>query len=158
MIIAIDQSLSKCAIVVLNGSEIVSKEVIRTGSASVKTRKKSVVYFPDVHDQINFIVTHMLNTIVAVDPTHIVFEALAFGASGNATRDLACLYGAMRSAIEVSSVITNIYPKVHEISPSALKKYARDLLPENEQFEKDSNGEYLTLTSKRKGGRQPQTN
>ena len=152
MIIAIDQSLSKCAIVVLNGSEIVSKEIIRTGSASVKTRKKGVVYFHDVHDQINFIVTHMLNTIVNVDPTHIVFEALAFGASGNATRDLACLYGAMRSAIEVSSVITNIYPKVHEISPSALKKYARDLLPENEQFEKDSNGEYLTLASKRKGG------
>ena len=153
MILAIDQSLSKCAMVVLNKqNEIIYKEVVRTGSASVKDQKKGVLYYSDVHDQINHIVDRMLINLTKYKPGAVCFEALAFGAAGNATRDLACLYGALRNSLKTTSHITQIFPKVDEISPTSLKKYAREFLPEDEQFEKDSNGDYVTLASKRKGG------
>lgn len=152
MIISIDQSLSKCAMTVMdNENHIVARHVIRTGG-KVKKQDKDVTYYEDLHDQINHIVNEMLNLVVKHKPLAVVFEALAFSSKGNATRDLACLYGAMRWALKGTANFTGIVVKQYEVTPTTLKKFARQFLPEAEQFEKDSNGEFVRLKTKRKDG------
>lgn len=68
-----------------------------------------------------------------------MFEALSFGSIGNATRDLASLYGAIRERLMLAGVTPE---QVLTFTPQSVKKYARSLLSEEEQ--------YVTLNAKGK--------
>lgn len=128
--LGIDQSLSKCAFCVMDEmGKVVYKEVVRTGDINVKTKKKGVFYYDSLQEQIHHLCLSLKNVVEKYHIETITFEALSFGSAGNATRNLACLYGALRE-----TVLEN-YPEitVYEIQPTKLKKYAREFLPEHMQ-------------------------
>lgn len=144
-VLGIDQSLSKAAIIHMVDREVVEHSLLKTGSAGVKTKRKDTHYFDDLHQQIHFIVNGIIEEVKYFKPDVIVFEALSFGSVGNATRNLAELYGAIRDRLMLD------YPEipVHEYAPTSLKSFAKDYLKEEDQVEKDSSGKVVLLASKK---------
>lgn len=129
-ILGIDQSLAKCAMVVMNNyGEVIHKEVVRTGNVATK-QKKGVTYFDSLEQQIHHICTVMIKHVDTYKPDYIVFEALSFGSAGNATRNLAQLFGALQETL----LINDFKGNVSTVTPTGLKSFARQFLPEKDQF------------------------
>lgn len=126
-ILGIDQSLSKCAFVKMTNDEVTSIHLSKTGNSTVKTKRKGVAYYDNLHDQIHHICKDLAETVISFRPDYITFEALSFGSVGDATRNLACLLGAMRETL----IMMNYQGVISEIAPTSLKSYAHNYLPED---------------------------
>lgn len=146
-ILGIDQSLAKCAITRLVGEKVIENSLIKTGKATVKTKRKDTLYFDSLEEQIHHICSGIIVVVEDFQPDFIVFEALSFGSVGNATRDLACLYGALRESL--LSEITCYFIPVEDVAPTSLKSFARDLLKPRDAVERDEEGNVVLLKSKK---------
>ncbi len=129
--LGIDQSLSKCAYTCMIDGEPVNHLLSKTGNSKVKNKRKDAFYYDTLQEQIHHICEELVEAVEDFEPTRITFESLSFGSVGSATRDLACLYGAMRETLMVS--FPNI--PVYEYAPTSIKSYARDFLAEARQFD-----------------------
>lgn len=130
-ILAIDQSLSKCAITRHEDGKFVIEKLSKTGKSSVKNKRKDTNYYDTLHEQIHHICEDVLSEVKTFKPDYIVFEALSFGSVGNASRDLACLYGAIRERLICE------FPdmEVSEFAPTSLKSFAHNYLPEHSKWD-----------------------
>ena len=133
--LSLDQSLSKCAWMVWEDGKIIDYGVWRTGSSSVKIKKKGVEYFDKTEEQIEYVCEQLLLLVESVCPDHIVLEALSFGSVGNATRDLAGLFFTLKYAVEVDEYCYLTYEDWTAYAPTSLKSFARDYLKEEDQTE-----------------------
>ena len=144
-ILGIDQSLSKCAMTPMVDGVPKEQILVKTGKLGIKTVRKDTLYFDCLHKQIRHICEQLHKTVEEFQPEQVVFEALSFGSVGDATRSLACLYGAMRD------VMQEHYPDitVTEYAPTSLESYAREKLNITDQYEKDDQGNMVYLKSKK---------
>lgn len=133
--LSVDQSLSHCAVVVWDEGVPVYREMIRTGSTSSKGKQKpDVMYFDTVYEQIDYIcsrITEIVEEYEIVD--EFVMEALSFGSTGNATRDLAGLFYCIVLSLVNSGNNWLEWHNIHTVAPTSVKSYARGLLPEEER-------------------------
>lgn len=130
LILGIDQSISKCALVCMEDKEVLQKYVIRTGNNST-AKKKGVEYFDTLEEQIHYICINLIKVVQEFEPDKINFEALSFGSGGSQTRNLAQLYGAMQESL----INIGYGNKVSSTAPTSLKSFARKFLPEDKQFD-----------------------
>lgn len=144
-VLGIDQSLSKAAMVRMIDKKVQKVSLLKTGSSTVKTKRKDTCYFDDLHQQIHYIVNGIVEEVSEFKPEVITFEALSFGSVGNATRSLAELYGAIRDRLMLDFPDIPVY----EYAPTSLKSYAKDFLKEEDQWEKDDQGKVILLKSKK---------
>ena len=144
-VLGIDQSLSKAAMVRMIDKKVQKVSLLKTGSSTVKTKRKDTCYFDDLHQQIHYIVNGIIEEVSEFKPEVITFEALSFGSVGNATRSLAELYGAIRDRLILDFPDIPVY----EYAPTSLKSYAKDFLKEEDQWEKDDQGKVILLKSKK---------
>ena len=130
-ILGIDQSLSKCAFVSMVDGKVEDYSLSKTGSSTVKNKRKDATYYDNLHEQIHHVCLDLISNVKEVSPEVITFEALSFGSLGSASKDLASLYGAMRETLLVN------FPDipVTEVAPTSLKSYARDFLKEESKWE-----------------------
>jgi Holliday junction resolvasome RuvABC endonuclease subunit len=130
-VLGIDQSLSKTAFCFMLEGEPVKLQLSKTGASKVKNKRPDTTYYDDLHDQIHHVCTDLYSIVDEVKPEIITFEALSFGSVGDATRSLACLYGAMRETLTVN------FPdiEVTQVAPTSLKSYARDFLTPDHQVD-----------------------
>ena len=129
--LGIDQSLSKSAFCYMVDGEVKSVSLSKTGASKVKNKKKDTFYYDTLQEQIHHVCSDLYKVVNEVQPDKITFEALSFASIGNVTRDLACLYGAMRETLVVNFPDIN----VEECAPTSLKSYARDFLKPARQVE-----------------------
>lgn len=131
-ILGIDQSISKAAFVVIEDGKVIHKSLCKTGSTSTKSKRlKSVKYFDKTEQQIHFICDYLISIIDEFNPEFIYYESLSFGSTGNQTRTLSSLLGAMiERLIHYGFDLDCIY----SATPQAVKKAAREWLPLEEQF------------------------
>lgn len=127
-ILGIDQSLSKCAFCITEEGEPKTFFLSKTGKSTVKTKRKDTTYYSCLHEQIEHLCGSLNKVVNTHNPDKIVFEALSFASSGNASRDLACLYGAMRYVLKTHPTWDG---EVTEVPPTSLKSYAHGYLPES---------------------------
>lgn len=130
-VLGIDQSLSKCAFVYMGDGQIENKYLSKTGGSGGKTRRKDVTYYDTLQEQIHHICVDLKEVVSTCEPDKITFEALSFGSVGDATRNLACLYGAMRETLinmKFKGVVT-------EVPPTSLKSYAHTFLKEEDKWD-----------------------
>ena len=130
-VLGIDQSLSKCAFCFMVDGKPTRLELSKTGASKVKNKRPDTNYYDCLHDQIHQVCVDLEGYVNTFQPDHITFESLSFGSAGNATRNLACLFGAMREAL----LVNFSHIPVHEYAPTALKSYARDFLKPDRQHE-----------------------
>lgn len=130
-VLGIDQSLSKCAFVIMDDGEPINHLLSKTGASKVKTRRKDTDYYDTLQEQIHHICTDLRNTVEIYYPNKITFEALSFASVGDATRNLACLYGAMRETL----IVMGYGGEVTEVPPTSLKSYAHTFLHEDRKWE-----------------------
>lgn len=144
---AIDSSLSKCAVTISVRGSIVHKEVIKTGSSNNKKKLKSVRYLETTEEQIHFICERLRVLIFDYNPSKFIFESLSFGSTGNASRDLASLYGGM-----VETILSDGYTidDIIKFAPTSLKAFMRTLLPVEEQTYTNANGKVCKVPMKDK--------
>lgn len=130
-ILAIDQSLSKCAYVTFEEGVVKSYGVFKTGNAKVKTKRKDTLYLDTLQEQVHHICNNIIEVVDSFEPDHITFEALSFGSVGNASRDLACLYGAIRERLmfEFKEIPCS------DVPPTSLKSFAHSMLPEDSKWD-----------------------
>ena len=107
-ILGIDQSFTKCGLVILNEED----EVLDFKIISADNKK-------DKFDQAFDIATMIGLYCMEHEPNIIVLEGLAFGMSGNATRDLAGLQFTI-----VNHLRHRGYSKIKIVSPKTIKKHA----------------------------------
>ncbi|CAH9014439.1 putative endonuclease [Vibrio phage 249E41-1] len=130
-VMGVDQSLSKCAFVGMDNGEVVSLSLSKTGASKVKGKRKDTTYYDTLQEQIHHICNDLKFEVELFEPERITFEALSFASIGDATRNLACLYGAMREtliAIDYKGVVT-------EVPPTSLKSYAHSHLSEEDKWD-----------------------
>lgn len=125
-LISIDQSLSKTALLEWEDGVPVARYIFRSGSEETKKKLSVVTYFNTTDEQIEYLTGLMVERVLAFKPSHIVMEGLAFGAMGNATRDLAGFFYVMRNAFYQIGYDWN---KMTAISPTSIKALARGYLP-----------------------------
>ncbi|AUR92270.1 ribonuclease H-like domain protein [Vibrio phage 1.170.O._10N.261.52.C3] len=130
-ILGIDQSLAKCAMVYTEDGIPKSHTLFKTGKASVKTKRKDTTYYDSLEQQIHHICMGLEEEIKAFKPDVIVFEALSFGSVGSASRDLACLFGAMNEVI----LRSGWEGEVLTIAPTSLKSFAHQFLQEEDKWD-----------------------
>ena len=129
--LGIDQSLSKCAFTLLDNGDPVSHYLSKTGASKVKGKRPDTTYYDSLHDQIHHICLDLIKQVELHNPDTITFEALSFASVGDATRNLAALYGAMRETL-ISIGYKGI---VREVPPTTLKSYAHSFLSEDRKFD-----------------------
>lgn len=128
--LGIDQSLSKCAMVLMEGSKPIKHYLIRTGDTKTK-QSKGVLYFDTLEERIHHICVELKGIVLGSNPDNVVFESLSFGSTGDASRNLAGLYHAMRETL----ICMDYKGNVHTVTPTGLKAFARGFLPEDRQHE-----------------------
>ncbi len=105
--LGIDQSYSSTGLVLIEDDKLVSFHKI----SSDKTQ--------DIFERCWYVVSQIRNYIKEHNPDHIAIEGLAFGMTGNATRDLA---GLQFSIITATRYIDTV--NIDIITPLTLKKFA----------------------------------
>lgn len=130
-VLGIDQSLSKCAFVLLKDGSVDYTKLSKTGASKVKTRRKDTTYYETLQEQIHHICVGLKDVVHITKPDSITFEALSFGSVGDATRNLACLYGAMRETL----ISIGYEGTVTEVAPTSLKSYAHTFLDEKDKWD-----------------------
>jgi hypothetical protein len=129
-ILSLDQSKRKTAWIYWDGG-IVGSGVIRTNGMDCK---------------LYVLIHHICNEINLIYdkygfPDIIAHEGLSFGSSGNQTRDLSQLLGAIiESALNISEDVT-----VVEYPPQTLKAHARKFLPLTDQYTTNIKGNTIKV-------------
>ena len=132
-LMSVDQSLSHCAVVIWDdkAEKPEARYMIRTGSTSSNgKRKKDVVYFDHVIQQIDYIVSKICEYVRLHKIDTYVMESLALRSVGNATRDLAGLFYCIQMALLEHYMSVE---QLHDVPPTSVKACARNLLPEAER-------------------------
>lgn len=114
----------------MEDSKPVEHYLIRTGDVNTK-QVKNVVYFNTLEERIHHICMELKDIVTKTNPENIVFESLSFGSTGDASRNLAGLYHAMRETL----ICMEYKGSVHTITPTGLKAFARSFLLEDRQYE-----------------------
>ena len=131
-IIGCDQSLSKSAFTVLKDGKIILKDLAKTGDINCKGKKfDSVEYFENNHQRIHHVCDYLISLVEEHYPCYVVWEGISYGSVGDATRNLAMLYGAMyERLLEYGFNETKIliYP------PTKVKAYEREWLQEDKKY------------------------
>lgn len=105
--IGIDQSYKNCAYVILDDSGSMSKfGIVRAASSG------------DVYDTAASIAAKITDIVSGYDEVQVFIEGLAFGMSGNATRDLAGLLFVIITTLRKQTANINLLP------PTTVKKFA----------------------------------
>lgn len=128
-VLSIDQSIAKCAFVVWENDSPHYWGVLKSGGIESKKKLKSVTYFNNEIDKIDFISDSLIDIVEEYQITQIVIEGLALNAVGNATRTLSGLYYVLLSKLKSLGFTEPENIKV--IPPTQVKSQAR-LLLENE--------------------------
>lgn len=139
-ILSIDQSISKCAVIVWNNNEPIYWDVFKSGGSECKKKLKSVHYFQKEVDKIDFISDNIIELVKQYNIKKVVIEGLALNAVGNATRTLAGLYYVLLSKLKQLNLVEPT--DIVVISPTQVKSKARLLM--------DNNGEIETTNEKGK--------
>lgn len=126
-ILGIDQSLSKCAFVQMVDGDVENLHLSKTGSSKVKTKRKDTSYYDTLPEQIHRICKDLRSQVEYFKPDYITFESLSYGSSGDASRNLAELHGAMRETL----ICIGFSGEIIEYAPTSLKSYAHQFLPED---------------------------
>lgn len=147
-IFSIDQSKSKCAIIVWSNDQgcfaPIYKEVIRSGNNGAKAKQKvDVMYFDTLYEQIYYVVSKLEDLYYQYEPEYVCLEGLGFSSIGDQTRDLAGVYHCIyQRLMQIGVPISNIT----SITPTSAKSFARQFLPSEEQTE-----EYIVKKGKKAG-------
>ncbi len=128
---SVDQSLSKCSIIIWVDDIDDYSCILKTGASKVKKKLKSVNYFDTIEEQIHFICEGFVDLVKEFKPEAIVFEGLSFASAGDATRNLAGLFHCLIERVHSDCGIP--LSNIHKVAPTTLKKFARGYLPEQEQ-------------------------
>lgn len=139
-VLSIDQSISKCAVVVWNDNVPIFWDVFKSGGIECKKKLKSVTYFEKEVDKIDFISDNIISVVNEYNVEKVILEGLALNAVGNATRSLAGLYYVLLHKLKQLDLVEP--ENIVVISPTQVKSKAR-LLMEN-------NGELETINDKGK--------
>ena len=132
-VVSIDQSLGKCAWTLWEGGKARESGILKSGNSKVKGKIKGVTYFDTLEDQTHYLASELVKIFLVNNCSIAVFEALSFGSAGNATRDLAQLFGALIERLMTSGGI--VTEDIHKVAPTALKAFARNFLPEADQYD-----------------------
>ena len=144
LIVSVDPSLSKMAVVVWRDDIPVAWRVFRTGESKCKKKLQSVQYFDSVHKQINYLTTEVISFIkLHGKPDYIFSEGLSFGSKGDRTRDLAMVYGVFVEKCHVDLGLD--FDKIIAYAPTSIKAVARDFLPKEEQTFLNDKGKPLKI-------------
>lgn len=129
--LGIDQSLSKCSFTLLTDGVPTYHFLSKTGKSSVKGKRPDTSYYDRLDQQIHHVCLDLIGSVEFTKPDTITFESLSYGSVGDATRNLSCLYGAMKETLMVN--FPNI--PVYEYAPTSIKSYARDFLQPERQVD-----------------------
>lgn len=112
LFLGIDQSFTSCGLCVVSASGVVvHHETINTSDVD-----------GDIFDRALKIVDGIDKVIDQFNPVRIGLEGLAFSKFGNATRDLACLQGAIVTHLRYRKPVHSAEMQI--VSPNLLKKFA----------------------------------
>lgn len=138
-VMSIDPSIAKCAIVIWKDNEPVYWDVLKAGGSESKKKSKSVTYFDNDVDKIDFISDNIICLVKDYSVNKIVMEGLALNAVGNATRTLAGLYYVLLSKLKLLDLVEP--ENIVIISPTQVKSKARLLMENNGEIDNiDSKG------------------
>ena len=144
LIVSVDPSLSKMAIIVWRDDVPVAWNVFRTGDSKCKKKLNSVNYFGSIHEQINYLTSEVISFIkLHGKPDYIFSEGLSFGSKGDRTRDLAMVYGVFVEKCHVDLGLD--FDKIIAYAPTSIKAIARDFLPKEEQTFLNDKGKPLKI-------------
>lgn len=129
--ISVDQSMASCAVTYWIDGTPVDKKIFKTGSSwSTAKQKDDVVYLPIITQQIDYIVSSIYNEALAFEAEYVILEGAALSGFGSAVAVLKTLARAVEETFKFHGFDMNKYVT---ITPTALKSYARNFLPEDEQ-------------------------
>lgn len=136
-LLSIDQSLTHTACVVWDNGKPVDKVVLRTQSTSAKEKKPGTVSFATAAERIDWICKQVRYYIHTHQVDTVVMEGLSFGSRGDATRELAGLFYGLEIMLmdALADCENDGLFKVHTVTPTTAKKFARSRLPEELAFE-----------------------
>ena len=144
LIVSVDPSLSKMAVVIWRDGVPVAWNVFRTGDSKCKKKLNSVNYFGSIHEQINYLTSEVISFIkLHGKPDYIFSEGLSFGSKGDRTRDLAMVYGVFVEKCHVDLGLD--FDKIIAYAPTSIKAIARDFLPKEEQTFLNDKGKPLKI-------------
>lgn len=147
-LLAIDQSMSNCALVVFEDDKVIYKKVVSTGSnASSGKKKKSVIYFDKDIEQMAHICQEVSTLVQQFEIESVVLESLSFSSIGNATRTLAGLFYCINYTLLLDGFPVK---DIHTITPTQVKSFARQFLPEDERESKNSKGKSIKMKMTKK--------
>lgn len=132
-VLSIDQSISKCAVVVWNDNVPIFWDVFKSGGIECKKKLKSVTYFEKEVDKIDFISDNIISVVNEYNVEKVILEGLALNAVGNATRSLAGLYYVLLYKLKQLDFVEP--EDVVVISPTQVKSKARLLMENNGEVE-----------------------
>lgn len=141
-----DQSFSNFAIVVFeekDGNFIsIDRKVLHTGEDVPSNLKKEFgKYFETEQEQLQYLYSEFKPFYLKHNPDYLVFEGLAFGAKGDRVFSLGGLYYHITTSLLEDGILN---PKqLKKVTPTSVKKIARDCLKEEDRCEKDKNGNVI---------------
>lgn len=145
LIVSVDPSLSKMAVIVWRDDVPVAWKVFRTGESKCKKKLNSVKYFGSIHEQINYLTSEVISFIKHHGkPDYIFIEGLSFGSKGDRTRDLAMNYGVFVEKCHIDLELD--FDRIKSYAPTSIKAVARDYLPKEEQTTLNDKGKPLKVT------------
>lgn len=109
----IDQSLTSTGVCVMHSTDT-GYEVVYTGALS--TSPTGLGDYADTIHRANETADKLVNIVDLYGVTHIAIEGLSFGSVGNATRNLAMLFGIICTKLNITDPYT--------VAPTSLKKFA----------------------------------
>ena len=131
--ISCDQSTSHCALVLWEDNVIVGRHLIKTVSSHAATKPKGAVDFPIITNQLNYVAYSIVDKITEFGAEYFVYESPAQGSYGDAKSVLIVLFRTIRETIQ--DILKWDESKISSYAPTAVKAYARNFLPIEEQRE-----------------------
>lgn len=130
-LVSVDQSFSHCAVVVFKDGKPKDRLMIRTGDTKAKVKSKGVEYFPIITQQIDHICDIIVDVVKSNNAEAFVMEGVSQGSYGDAKGYLITLFRAIKDSLIENSHLSE--SDIHSVAPTAVKSFARELLPEEEQ-------------------------
>jgi len=138
VIVSCDTSTSKFAVVVWIDGKPIDRKVFKTGETKVKKKLKSVTYFDNKIEQINWITNEVIKFIEPYKPQKVCLESLSFSSIGNQTRNLAGVYHVFCD--KLVEVLGLDFKDITPIPPTVIKATARTFYPLEEQTYTNTKG------------------